>query len=105
VCGVPIITSIVSNGCGDGSKRVGKGSDGEGYLARCAGSEAIHSIGHQTFRRTGAQHRAGFVYGLREYAESVMERPFGLVEDVLRSSAQDDGTSLTQSHTRETNRL
>ena len=42
---------------------------------------------------------------LREHAKGIVERPLGLIEQVLRGAPQHDGARLTEGHTAEANRL
>lgn len=54
---------------------------------------------------TSSVYHPGLLHSLLEYTQSIMERTFGFIQNLLSCSSHHNGTCLPQCHTRETKQL
>jgi hypothetical protein len=98
-----IITAILSNDSRKASQSSSEPLDSVSLLSGSARDEFIDCLCHQHLRATSTEHDSSILDGFVHDAQSIVERSFGLIEDVVGCSPDDDRACLAHADTRKAN--
>mmetsp|Transcript_13106 Transcript_13106/g.24003 ORF Transcript_13106/g.24003 Transcript_13106/m.24003 type:complete len:357 (+) Transcript_13106:720-1790(+) len=96
-------TGVVTDDGRDLAQGPREGLHGQGLLARRALGLLLHGLGHHHLTAPRSQHRAGFLDGLGNHAEGIVEGALSFIQHVLRGPSQHHRAGLSPLAAREPN--